>query len=164
MTILPRSSPKSLKVRVFPLQMSHRTLITNCSTVESYRPDNSTSLSGKVRSQGCGCCAQQSLQNVAPGRQCSCCSLQGNRGSVSGKPLPRAQDHPLPHGVGAPGQGQQQLRLGSDGCLRSLKPFPPDAGLASEDGILRLISMKSSLMLMAFLALVSTKMAWMESA
>lgn len=32
---------------------------------------------------------------------------------------------------------QQQLRFGSDGCLRSLKPLPPDGGLASVDGILR---------------------------
>lgn len=60
--------------------------------------------------------------------------------------------------VGAPG-GQQQLRFGSDGCLRSLKPLPPDGRLASVDGILRLISIKSSFMFIAFFALVSTKMA-----
>lgn len=60
--------------------------------------------------------------------------------------------------------GQQQLRFGSDGCLRSLKPFPPHGGLASVDGILRLISIKSSFMFIAFFALVSTKIAWMESA
>ena len=33
--------------------------------------------------------------------------------------------------------GQQQLRFGSEGCLRSLKPFPPHGGLESVDGILR---------------------------
>lgn len=59
---------------------------------------------------------------------------------------------------------QQQLRLGSEGCLRSLKPLPPDGGLVSVDGILRLISIKSSFMFIAFFALVSTKIAWMESA
>lgn len=59
---------------------------------------------------------------------------------------------------------QQQLRFGSEGCLRSLKPLPPDGGLASVDGILRLISIKSSFMFIAFFALVSTKIAWMESA
>lgn len=68
------------------------------------------------------------------------------------------QDHLLLHQGGALGC-QQQLRFGSDGCLRSLKPLPPDAGLASVDGILRLISIKSSFMFIAFFALVSTKMA-----
>ena len=38
---------------------------------------------------------------------------------------------------GGPRPGQQQLRFGSEGCLRSLKPFPPEGGLASVDGILR---------------------------
>lgn len=65
---------------------------------------------------------------------------------------------------GGPRPGQQQLRFGSEGCLRSLKPFPPEGGLASVDGILRLISIKSSFMFIAFFALVSTKTAWMESA
>lgn len=46
------------------------------------------------------------------------------------------QDHLLLHQGQALGH-QQQLRFGSDGCLRSLKPLPPDAGLASVDGILR---------------------------
>lgn len=68
------------------------------------------------------------------------------------------QDHPLLRQGQALG-GQQQLRFGSDGCLRSLKPLPPDAWLASVDGILRLISIKSSFMFIAFFALVSTKMA-----
>lgn len=82
----------------------------------------------------------------------------GGRGSGRARLSCSIQVHPLLR----PGQalgGQQQLRFGSDGCLRSLKPLPPDAGLASVDGSLRLISIKSSFMFIAFFALVSTKMA-----
>lgn len=60
----------------------------------------------------------------------------GGRGSGRARLSRSIQVHPLLR----PGQalgGQQQLRFGSDGCLRSLKPLPPDAGLASVDGSLR---------------------------
>lgn len=55
----------------------------------------------------------------------------GHEAAASGRDWPSSntQDHL--------GRRQQQLRFGSDGCLRSLKPLPPDGGLASVDGILR---------------------------
>lgn len=69
------------------------------------------------------------------------------------------QDHLLLPRVREAEGGQQQLRLGSEGCLRSLKPLLPEGWLVSPEGILRLISIKSSFMFIAFFALVSTKIA-----
>ena len=54
------------------------------------------------------------------------------------------------------------LRL--QGCLQSLKPFPPEGGRASRNGILWLIYIKSSFIFILFMALVHTRTAWMWSA
>lgn len=144
-------------------------------------------LFSKVKSQWCSPFAHQPCYTMeVRSLKCNCCSLQ--RGSRTGQFLwilfARRRPKPVRRNLaaGTPALlltfwttyliiksgrlrlGQQQLRCGSEGCLRSLKPLPPDGGLASADGILRLISIKSSFMFIAFFALVSTKIAWMESA
>lgn len=59
---------------------------------------------------------------------------------------------------------QQHILRDSVAWRPSLKAFPEVPPAASATGMRLLISINTSLMLMAFLALVSTKMAWMESA
>lgn len=152
----------------------------------SYHPHNCTFLLSKIRSQRCSPCVHRdSLQDGSPQTDVlllqspkrrrnrsipvnPCCpkKIQDWQVTPEAGPSPpeTCQDHLLHREARGPRPGQQQLRFGSEGCLRSLKPFPPEGGLASVDGILRLISIKSSFMFIAFFALVSTKTAWMESA
>lgn len=71
-----------------------------------------------------------------------CCpkKIQDRRGDPwrqGSSPPANFQDHLLHRWAWRPRLSQQQLRFGSEGCLRSLKPFPPEGGLESVDGILR---------------------------
>lgn len=175
MTISTAFSLISMKSAHFPLQMIHEILITKVPAIQSYHPYIRCSFQPGKQPRTCMVPLHARVHRQKSADRNTCCSLPREPNSwfsesflhkehevaASGRArlsCMSIQDHLLlhqGHGLGH----QQQLRFGSDGCLRSLKPLPPDAGLASVDGILRLISIKSSFMFIAFFALVSTKMA-----